>query len=344
MAPLPRSRLLAALALASAFPSAGLAADTLSRCAAIDDDVKRLACYDEASGRAPPADPTPPAAPGAETPEPPAEPAQPSLLGAAWMLDPSPEERDLDVRYYRSNYFLLARYSDNVNNQPFSPVFAAAAVPNQQLDNTEAKFQISFKARLWLTVDRRWAVWLAYTQQNQWQVYNAAISRPFRETNYQPELILTSNPDVEWSGFRWRLLNVSLNHQSNGRSDPLSRSWNRIIGEVGVERGDFALLARVWYRIPEDEAKDDNSDITDYLGHGDLTALYKWRGHTFKVMGRGNLSKGNYAGELTWSSPRLFGSPLRLYAQLFSGYGESMIDYNWKQTTIGAGIALNDLL
>ncbi|MDX1376899.1 MAG: phospholipase A [Burkholderiales bacterium] len=32
------------------------------------------------------------------------------------------------------------------------------------------------------------------------------------------------------------------------------------------------------------------------------------------------------------------------HVQLFSGYGESLIDYNWKQTTRGFGVALNDEL
>jgi phospholipase A1 len=344
MAPSSRFRMLVPLALALACPAAALAADALARCAAIDDDAERLACHDELSGRAPATSTGPVGVPGGETPEPQAEAAPPSLLGAAWMLDPSPEERELNIRLYRPNYLLVARYSDRVNDQPFSPAFATAAVPSQQLDDVEAKFQLSFKARLWHTVDRRWAVWLAYTQQSQWQVYNGAQSRPFRETDYQPELFVTYDPELEWHGFRWRLLNVGYAHQSNGRSAPLSRSWDRIFAEVGVERGEFALLARVWYRIPESSSKDDNPDITDYLGYGEVTALYKWRGHTFTLYGRGNLSTGKGAGQLTWSSPRLFGSPLRLYAQLFTGYGESLIDYNWNQTTIGAGIALNDLL
>jgi len=324
-----RFPLLAVFAVAWAWPAAGIAADALAQCAAIDDDVKRLACYDAASGRAA----TPPAP----------EAASPSLLGPAWMLDPTPGERDFDVRFYRPNYFLLGRYSDRVNNQPLSPVFAAAGSPDQQLDDVEAKFQLSFKARLWHTADRRWALWLGYTQQSQWQVYNAGLSRPFRETNYQPELFVTYNPELAWNGFRWRLLNVGYAHQSNGRSDPLSRSWDRIFAEFGVERDQLALLARLWYRIKESPSKDDNPDITDYLGYGELTALYRWRRHTFKLMGRGNLSTGKGAAELTWSSRPLLG-PLRLYAQVFTGYGESLIDYNWRQTTIGAGIALNDLL
>ena len=40
-------------------------------------------------------------------------------------------------------------------------------------------------------------------------------------------------------------------------------------------------------------------------------------------------------------TPRLLG-PIRGYVQVFSGYGETMIDYNWKQTTVGIGIAVSD--
>lgn len=349
MEPMLCTARLCVLLIALVSPVAGVAADPFARCAAIDHDVERLACYDAMSGRRAPAQSRPPdtdareapAAAAAERREVPRD-ERSSLLGAAWMLDPAPGERELDIRYHRPNYLLFARYTNDVNNKPFSPVFAAGGIADQQLDSTEAKFQLSFKARLWRTGDRRWTLWLAYTQQNQWQVYNDKISRPFRETNYQPELFATFDPRLEWGGFRWRVLNVGYNHQSNGRADPLSRSWDRIVAEAAVERGNFVLLGRLWYRIPESADKDDNADISDYLGYGDLTAVYRWRGHTFKGMLRGNAGTGKGAGELTWSSPPLLG-PLRLYAQLFSGYGESMIDYNWRQTTIGAGIALNDL-
>ena len=179
----------------------------------------------------------------------------------------------------------------------------------------EAKFQISFKARLWTTDDRRWGVWAAYTQQNQWQVYNEDISRPFRETNYMPEVFVSYRPGLEFGGFHWRLLNVGFNHQSNGRSD-LSRSWNRIFAEFGVEHGNLGLLAKTWYRIKESADEDDNPDITDYYGYGSLTAIYKWRGHSFSLMGRGNLNQGKGAAELTWMSPRAARAAPRLRAGL----------------------------
>ncbi|MCX7890780.1 MAG: phospholipase A [Burkholderiales bacterium] len=340
----------AALAAMAIFPGAVRAQvpAAIAECAAIASDAERLACYDRASGRGPAAVPAP--AP-AKLPEPPsavgdtgaqaaagALRAPASLIDAAWGFEPGSSRYAIDL--YNQNYLLFARYTNDLNTAPYVPLFQAAGKP-VNLDDVEAKFQLSFKFRLWTTDDRRWGVWAAYTQQNQWQVYNGDTSRPFRETNYMPELFVSYRPGLDLGGgFQWNLLNVGYNHQSNGRTDILSRSWDRIVATFGIERGDFALLAKVWYPF---NYKEDNPDITDYYGYGSLTAIYKWRGHSFSLMGRGNLSKGKGAAELTWMSPRLLG-PLRAYVQAFSGYGESMIDYNWNQTTIGAGVSLNDAL
>jgi phospholipase A1 len=348
-------RLVAVLLLGAA-PLAHASTTTFERCATIDEDQSRLDCYDEASGRALAGKPAEAASPGAELPvgtgtEPPVgtgtghlskrSAGEPTMLQKAWGLEP--DSKKDGVQLYRPNYGLVARWTNNTNNLPRSPQFPPSVGPPQAQDSTEAKFQVSFKARLWASEDRRWGVWAAYTQQSQWQVYDASTSRPFRETNYMPEAMVTYAPQMELGDFQWTVLNVGLNHQSNGRSNPLSRSWNRIFAQFGIERGDFALLVTPWYRIPEESNKDDNPDITDYYGYGDITAIYKWCDNTFTATGRGNVRTGKGAAQLTWSTQQLFGTPLRAYVQLFSGYGESLIDYNWKQTTIGAGIALNDL-
>ncbi|MFN9209908.1 MAG: phospholipase A [Betaproteobacteria bacterium] len=337
--PLFACALLAAIAApAAAQPT------TAGECHAIADATQRLACYDRATGRAeaaPAARPAEPTAALQAAATPSAPPAAPpaSLLDESWALTPESERYALKV--YNSNYMLFGRYSSSVNNAPFSPVFDAAGIPDQQLNSTEAKFQISGKLRLWATDDRRWGLWAAYTQQSNWQVYNGDVSRPFRETNYMPELFASYNPELAWGDWRWPVVTLGLNHQSNGRSDPLSRSWNRVFAQFGVENGNLALYLKLWSRISESAEKDDNPDITDYYGHGQIDAIYRWRGHSFTGSLRGNVGTGKGAVQAGWFSPPFLGT-LRGYVQVFSGYGESMIDYNWRQTTVGIGIALSD--
>jgi phospholipase A1 len=262
------------------------------------------------------------------------------MIDAAWGF--LPDSRKAYVRLYQPNYLLFARYTTDVNREPYEPLFDAFA-ENYDFEDVEAAFQISFKGRLLTTDDRRWGLWFAYSQQSQWQVYSDDISRPFRETNYIPELFGSFRPGVDLGGFRFDLLNFGYTHESNGRADPLSRSWDRVFVEGGFEKQDLALIVRAWARIKPPDYEDDNPDIMDYMGHGQVTALYRWQGNSFALMGRGNLSTGKGAAQFSWTSRPILG-PMRAYVQLFSGYGESMIDYDWNQTTIGFGVALNDQL
>jgi phospholipase A1 len=345
---------LATLATLLASAQAQTSSPSLAACAAIASDSERLACFDRYSGR--PARATTGAMPGAPAAAPasadlpsgtitaPAPGGSGSMFDKAWAFDATSPRYDISL--YAPNYFLFGRYTTDLNTAPFDPLVNGGLLePGTDLDSVEAAFQLSFKFRLWTTDDRRWGAWAAYTQQSQWQLYNTSgnASRPFRETNYMPELIISYKPGLEWGGLQWNLLNLAFNHQSNGRSDTLSRNWNRLIVSFGVEQGNLGLLGRLWWRIPESDDTDDNPTISDYYGWGDLSAIYKWRGQSFAATIRGNPSTGKGAGQLAWTSQPLLG-PLRGYVKLFSGYGESLIDYNWNQSTIGVGITLNDWL
>jgi phospholipase A1 len=311
-------------------------AETRSNCRHIVANVERLACYDSENSLL---ETTAIPAPAAIQPTPKlvATVSPHSIIDTAWGFDPASDRYSLGM--YHSNYLLFGRYSDRPNDAPYQVLHADSHV---NLDKVEAKFQLSLKARLWTTDDHRWGVWSAYTQNNNWQVYNKDESRPFRETNYMPELIVSYRPDVDLgAGFNWKLLNGGFAHQSNGRTNSISRSWNRLWAEVGIEKDNFAIYGKAWYRLPEETDIDENPGIIDYYGHAQLHAVYRWKNHSFTALARGNTSTGKGSLQASWYSPPLFG-PLRAYIQGFTGYGETMIDYNWRQNTIGLGVALND--
>jgi phospholipase A1 len=334
--------LIVVLAGACVGPVAARAETPGARCLEIDDAVERLACFDRAIGAAvhgtAAAVHAPPTAPEPVAENVPVAPRAASLIDTTWGF--LPDSRRAYVRLHQPNYILLGRYTSDVNTEPYRPLFDAFD-EEEDFSDVEAKFQLSVKGRLAATDDNRWGLWFAYTQQSQWQLYSEDISRPFRETNYMPEVFGSFRPGVEFGGWQWNLLNFGYTHQSNGRSDPISRSWDRLFIEAGVERDNLVLLARAWTRITPADYEDDNPDIVDYYGHGEITGIYKWRNNSFALMGRGNLDTGKGAAQFTWATRPLLG-PLRGYLQVFTGYGESMIDYDWNQTTIGLGVTLND--
>ncbi|WOE32125.1 MULTISPECIES: phospholipase A [unclassified Acinetobacter] len=267
-----------------------------------------------------------------------------SWLDQRWELSPESKLGTWNLRAYQPIYLLPLFWTSKKNEQPTSanPVNRVSTDEKQNLDSMESKFQISFKTKALENIfGDNGDLWLGYTQSSHWQVYNSDESRPFRETNYEPEASLMFRTNYEILGLNARLLGLSFNHQSNGRSDPWSRSWNRAMLNIGLERDNFILMIRPWYRIPEKAKDDNNPDITDYMGRGDLTALYRWHEHQFSLMLRHSLKGGSQshgAVQFDWAFP--IGKRLRGHFQLFDGYGESLIDYNHRATYVGIGMSL----
>ncbi len=318
-------------------PATGQAAiqDDLQNCAAISAEDERLAFYDALAKIS------------RETVEPSTRPAPAPRatdrrrvsMTRHWDLLGS--EGTFRFQSHKPINFLPVRYSGAPNEIPFRDLISNNYGTEEEIDPVEAKFQISFKIKLVEgLLSERADLWLGYTQQSHWQVYNEPVSRPFRETDYEPELMLVIRTDYDLFGLQGRFVNLGFVHQSNGRSEPLSRSWNRVYLQAGLEAGAFGFYLRPWYRIQENEADDDNPDITDFHGYGDLLLQYHIHDHTVAAMVRGNLNEGHGALQLDWTFP-LYGA-FRGYLQGFTGYGESLIDYNHEQTTIGIGISLSD--
>ncbi|WDE08177.1 phospholipase A [Thalassomonas viridans] len=247
---------------------------------------------------------------------------------------------------HKMNYLLPVSITDDINTEVYRGVDAWS----DNLTHSEAKFQLSIKVPLNredLLLEHD-GLFFGFTLQSWWQVYSDNISKPFRETNYQPEVFylapLNWHPGGGNTGFA-----LGLEHQSNGRSQPLSRSWNRLYVNFLYEKDNFALSFRPWWRLPESKKQmpfdadgDDNPDIADFMGHFELGLVYKWSDYEWTAKFRENFARHHGALELGLTFP-LWGK-LRGYAQYSLGYGESLIDYNHSQQRFGLGIALTDLL
>ena len=239
---------------------------------------------------------------------------------------------------HRQNYFLPFTYNSNPNRDTYG------AAGENKPGNIEVKFQLSFKVLLWEKIFwDRGDLFFGYTQLSFWQLYDKKLSSPFRETNYEPEVFFKFDTDYDFLGLTNRFISFGFNHESNGKSGDLSRSWNRIFAVIAADRGNFAIALKPWYRIPEDKDDDDNRNIEKYMGYGELFGAYRWKGNVFSFMFRNNLRQNNRgAVELGWSYP--ITANLRLYAQYFNGYGESLVDYDNSTNRIGVGVMLNDWL
>ncbi|WP_052365510.1 phospholipase A [Halotalea alkalilenta] len=248
------------------------------------------------------------------------------------------QDNPLSLSTYRRNYVLPVAYN---TRQPDRTNFASLD-PDDPPDNNEMKFQISIKAKVWDNVfGDNGDLYLAYTQRSWWQAYNSEASSPFRETNYEPELFLVFDNDASAYGWTNTYNRIGFNHQSNGRADPISRSWNRVFAEATLERGPMTVSLMPWWRVPESDADDDNPDIEKYVGYADLTFGYTRGGHEFTWLARGNPGKGNFGNQLEYAFP--LWSKVHGFIQYYEGYGESLIDYDHYVRRIGIGLSFNNV-
>jgi phospholipase A1/A2 len=324
----------------------------LTGCARVTDASQRLACYDRLAGVVPastsmsaparaPATAPAPAIPDTDAPPVPAavdaspETMRDFSLADHWELDQEHKRGVFNFRPHQVNYLMLTRTA-HPNNEPYRP-FRRLADLTSDLAHSELVFQLGFKMKLVESAfDKPVDLWFGYTQNSFWQAGNHEASSPFRETNYQPELMAVTPLHFSVFGMNARFLNLGLVHQSNGQSSTLSRSWNRVYAQVGLERAGWTVLGRVWKRVNEAAADDDNRDIVDYMGRGDVVVTYRRNGNDYSALLRRNFSTERGAVQLSWAFP--LAGHIKGYAHVFSGYGQSLIDYNYYQNTVGIGL------
>ncbi len=357
-------------------PASPLAAAQLTwqQCQQLGDNKDaRLACFDRwAQQQTLPAASVPVAPPVLATTQPPAPvdaavPAtrvvsvsteegcrdrQYSALSRFWELESGSDCGVYGIRGYRP----LSVSFSTATDKPQTPTSPPPGRNGTDIAYQANEMRINLSVRTKLAQglltqdhpDKRDSLWFGYSQQSNWQLFNSDISRPFRTTDHEPELMYAYPADVQLpGGWRWRYAGLGLVHQSNGQSLPYSRSWNRVYLMGGMELDDrFSITGRVWQRLHESEAKDDNPMISDFIGRAEITGRWNFdRDNTLGMTVRHNLrDSGRGSVRLEWL--KAIGDPtrsnLRFHTQLFHGYGDTLVDYNRKRTVLNIGVSLVD--
>ncbi len=273
-----------------------------------------------------------------------------SELSRFWELQRGTDCDTFAIRGYRP--ISLAFVMSGGVNSP-----TAAVLP---YNHAETKIQLSVRTKVAKGLLKRGeadeddqdSLWFGYSQQSYWQLFNKDLSRPFRTTDHEPELVYIYPHQIALpGGWNYRLSGVGLVHQSNGLSEPLSRSWNRtyLLGAaekvLGAE-SSLRLQGRIWDRLRE-SGSDENPGIENYIGRAELNATWQInKANTLGVTLRHSLrSEARGSTRIDWmmapaASPNYTG--LRYHVQLFNGYGDSLLDYNRRRNVLSVGLSLVD--
>lgn len=258
---------------------------------------------------------------------------RPTALASAAPSVPAPSPAPPSAGSPRDNPFLA-------NLSAYEPIYAIYGPGT----DTSARIQISLKYRLfgargnWLD-----GIHFAYTQRMFWDIEEA--SSPFRDVNYMPELfyLVPPKPVGERVALGGR---IGARHESNGRDGDESRTLNTIYvqpeASIPVGGNTLTLGPRLWAYVGGQEG---NEDIERYRGHTGLYAAFgRDDGLRLSLTSRLNFSSGKGAvdGVLSYPLTNMWASGPQLYliAQGFTGYGESLLDYDRRQTRLRFGFGI----
>jgi phospholipase A1 len=224
-------------------------------------------------------------------------------------------------------------------------------LPNN--DNAQVKFQFSIKYKF-LDRDipvggRPLALYLAYSQKSLWNV--GQDSKPFEESNYNPEVFFNYNANITWGPIVLRDIILSpYEHESNGLEGPQSRSWNRLYAAVhlgalpmteqceddSMQKDHVSLTMKVWHAYGYSDQNTylrtigSNKTFLGYEGYGEVNLVLKdiivqreWGNRidvTSKIGG-----KQNFEFQYQQKIPSLNFSP---YIQYWYGYNETLLRFD----------------
>lgn len=209
-------------------------------------------------------------------------------------------------------------------------------------DGLDARFQLSFKYRMFDAQSRPARLFaplgqmhLGYTQTSLWDL--AGDSKPLRDTSYRPSLFWQGRiGDASAGGLAPVFLRGGYEHESNGRDGSRTRSIDMLFLQPAW-RKDFADGQTLLF-APRFQAyfnRDDNPDIAHYRGYADWMLRYGnedgWVASA--RLRRGSGGQGSAQIDLSYPLREPLFSRVGgfLHFQVFSGYGQTLLDYDVKR-------------
>lgn len=185
-----------------------------------------------------------------------------------------------------------------------------------------------------------------YTQRSLWDIDSS--SSPFYDTSYMPSLFFESlapaPQDDGW--FTWLGWQGGYQHESNGRDSADSRSLDTLFVRPGVALGDLDG----WHLIASPRLRtylgglSDNPRLKDYRGYVEWSlTLGKNDGPSLTYTGWAGKDFDHFTTQLDLTIPlrmKIVDFGTYLILQYYSGYGESLLDYDQRSETVRVGISL----
>ena len=223
---------------------------------------------------------------------------------------------------YKDNYFTIG----------------TAIGPRPSATNSDVKFQVSISQRLTKsTLPFNTYLFLFYNQKVFWNVFENSM--PVHDFNFNPgigvsKLLIAKDRVIGKAS-------LLIEHESNGRDNDNSRSWNKIslCGSIYISP-QFMIHAKYWIPIVDGQH---NRDILRYCGifqNGLQVMSYdKKYGMAITLVKRQGWNLNfNTIVELNY---RLFKKDNQyMFLQYYNGYGDNLLDYNKFHSRLRFGIVI----
>lgn len=204
-------------------------------------------------------------------------------------------------------------------------------------NNSDIFFQFSIRHRItksWLPFQS--FLYLTYTQKSFWNVFET--SSPFRDNNYNPGIGLG----------RYLILNdklkgaftLQLEHESNGRSEAESRSWN-YVNLSGKYFYNMRTSIKAEAMIPFVDGEN-NKDLLKYRGYATISLDHIDKRNlwwfSLKLRPRDKFINFNTELSVSYKVSSKWNQYLMLH--FYNGYGESLLDYKTFTSMIRVGFTI----